>query len=397
MALVLYPYVYMLARSAFIAQGRSMMDAAQILGLNTTQAFFRIALPIARPAIVAGTALALMETLADFGAVSVFNYDTFTTAVYKSWYGLFNLTVAAQLASLLLLFVGLALMAEQVSRGQAKYKFEQRSKEQSCYQLKGARAYLAFGYCFLIVSCAFIIPLGQLVSWSLLATDASFDQRYFGLLRHTLGLGAIAAMITVAVALLLAYGKRLPGSQLSRFCLNLTVHISTLGYALPGSVLAVGIMLGFTLLDQSLVSKWQALMGKQSAPLLVGSLFALVMAYCIRFLAVAFAPVESALERIKDSIVESAQSLGAKHWQIIHRVYLPMLRPGLLTAIILVFVDVMKEMPATLIMRPFAWDTLAVRIYEMTSEGQWEQAALPAVTLVLIGLLPVILLIKRSA
>jgi iron(III) transport system permease protein len=395
MSLVLYPYVYMLARSAFLTQGRGMMDAARILGKTSWQAFFNVAMPIARPAIVAGIALALMETLADFGAVSIFNYDTFTTAIYSAWYGLFNLTVAAQLASLLLLFVALVLFAEQKGRKQARYT-QQNSRNLQLYKLKGWQALSATGFCGLIVLLAFVLPFGQLLIWCIEVAAEELDSRYIGFLFNTLGLGLIAAMVTTVFALLLAYVKRLPAGTVEKRWQNLAVRISTLGYALPGSVLAVGIILSFTFLDQAIMGAVQSALGISIRPLLVGSLFALVLAYSTRFMAVAFAPVEAGFERINPSVIEAAKSLGAKPARLLYQIYMPLLKPGLLTALIIVFVDVMKEMPATLIMRPFGWDTLAVRVYQMTAEGQWERAALPSVTLILLGLIPVFLLIRSS-
>ncbi|MDC1436971.1 iron ABC transporter permease [Gammaproteobacteria bacterium] len=395
LSLVLYPYVYMLARSAFLTQGRSMMDAGRILGKTSWQAFFKVAVPIARPAIVAGIALALMETLADFGAVSIFNYDTFTTAIYSAWYGLFNLAVAAQLASLLLLFVALVLFAEQKGRKKARYT-QHNSRNSQLYKLKGWQALAATGFCSLILLLAFILPFFQLLIWCFEIGAEELDSRYLGFLLNTLGLGLIAAVVTTLFALLLAYVKRLPAGIVEKRWQNIAIRISTLGYALPGSVLAVGIILSFTFLDQAILGAAQSFFGLSIRPVLVGSLFALVLAYSTRFMAVAFAPVESGFERINPKIIEAAKSLGASPARLLQQIYVPLLKPGLLTALIIVFVDVMKEMPATLIMRPFGWDTLAVRIYQMTAEGQWERAALPAVTLILLGLIPVYLLIRNS-
>jgi len=385
-SLVLYPYVYMLARSAFLHQGPAMMDAARILGLNGRQAFFRVALPVARPAIAGGVALALSETLADFGAVSVFNFDTYTTAVYSAWYGLFNLQVAAQLASLLLVFVVVLLALERYSRRQARYH-AQRSTAVPRMQNLGRRAWLATAWCSLVLFLAFIVPAGQLLLWVLETGLADLDSRYLEFFWHTLMLGAMAAVVTAVLALLLGWIKRQSGT--GRWMPG-ALRLATLGYALPGSVLAVGIMLVFTGLDHGL----EYLLGFRL--LLAGSVTALVLAYITRFLAVAHAPVEAGMESIRPSMLEAARSLGASPGRVLRRLAIPALRPALLTALILVFVDVMKEMPATLIVRPFGWDTLAVRIYTMTAEGQWERAALPALTLLLVGLVPVILLVRSS-
>lgn len=392
MASVLYPYVYMLSRSAFLSQGRGLIDAARTLGRSPWQAFWGVALPMARPAIAAGVALALMETLADFGAVAIFNYDTFTTAIYKSWFGFFNLQAAAQLASVLLLFVALALFAEHKARGKGRLH-ETPNQERDRYRLKGAKAGVATFYCLLVFSLTFVVPVGQLLVWLWETGLEDFGRRYWGLITHTFSLGFMAAMLTVSLALLVAFGQRQLGNVNGS---GFAMRIAGLGYALPGTVLAVGIMLSFASLDAWLVAPVRAFLDLPPRQILVGSVAALVLAYCVRFFTVALGPIQSSFERLKPSYQEVAQSLGVGQWQVLKRVYIPMLSPGLFTAVLLVLVDVMKEMPATLLLRPFGWDTLAVRVYEMTSEGEWERAALPALTLVLLSIAPVILMIRRS-
>lgn len=389
--LVLYPYVYMLARSAFLSQSSETLEVARVLGCSSRQAFFRVALPMARPAIAAGVGLALMETLADFGTVAVFNYDTFTTAIYKSWFGFFSLQAAAQLASLLLLFVALTLFAERRSRGHGRVVQGAKLEHVKRYRLSAPLAWAATAYCVLILALAFILPMLQLVDWAIGEGLAQLTPRFASLLFNSLGLAAIAAVLTVVLALLLAFCRRF-----SRGRLGAVFAMAQLGYALPGSVLAVGVMLSFSFIDQHWLLPLQSLLALEPRPLLMGSVLALFVAYWIRFLAVASGPLESALERVKPSLAEVARTLGAGHWRLLREVYLPMLRPGAFTALVLVFVDVMKEMPATLLLRPFGWDTLAVRIFEMTAEGQWQLAALPALTLVLAGLLPVVLSIRAS-
>ncbi len=391
LVLVFYPYVYLLARSAFLAQGKGLMEAARALGQSPWQAFWRVALPMARPAIGAGVALALMETLADFGAVAVFNFDTFTTAIYKTWYGFFSLSSAAQLASLLLVAVMLVLYGERRARGAARAS-DERPRGRALYHLHGLKAWVASGWCLLVFACAFVIPVLQLAVWFWQRGRLDLDERYAGLILHTLYLGGMAALITVAVALLLAFARRLAPTR----SIRAGVSLANLGYALPGSVLAVSIMLAFSYLDRELValSSW---LGGAGKPLLLGSLSALLLAYLVRFIAVAYGPLENSLARIRPSLPEAARSLGVSGPRVFFKVYLPLLLPGTLSAVLLVFVDVLKEMPATLLMRPFGWDTLAVKIFEMTSEGEWARASLPALTLVLVGLLPVIGLIRRSA
>ncbi len=392
MVLVFYPYVYMLTRAAFLTQGRSTLESARILGLGPWSAFWRGVLPMARPAIAAGVALALMETLADFGAVSIFNYDTFTTAIYKAWFGLFSLQAASQLATLLLLFVALALLAERQLRGRARYHDAPHAARQQRFVLAGARAWLATAAASTVFLLAFLLPLLQLVSWAWEVVATDMDARYFALLSHTLFLGVTAALFTVACALLLAFTRRRHNDRMTASAIG----IATLGYALPGSVLAVGIMIAFTGFD-NFVARGAALLGSEwSGRLLGGTVIALLLAYIVRFMAVAYGPIESGLARVHPGLPEAARNLGAAPGEVLRRIYLPLLRPGLLTAALLVLVDVMKEMPATLLLRPFGWDTLAVRIFELTSEGHWERAALPAVTLVLVGLIPVYILVRRT-
>ncbi|MBF0309744.1 MAG: iron ABC transporter permease [Magnetococcales bacterium] len=383
LVLVLYPYVYMLARSAFRQQGQRLLEASRILGRGPWGAFFQAALPMARPAIAVGAALAIMESLADFGAVAVFGFDTFTTAIYKSWFGLFNLNAAAQLASLLLLFAALLLTLERRMRGKGRYHGPDQGGRTRPIRLQGTRAWAASAFCGLVFLLAFLLPMGQLLLWAGRRLTLDLDLRYGQLLLHTLLLGGIAALVTTAAALILGFANRrpVPGGDAA-------VRLATLGYALPGSVLAVGVMLSFTWIDRQL-SGWVP------GLVLTGSVLGLLLAYGVRFLAVAHGPVESGLARIRPSLEEAARTLGARPNALLKDLYLPMLSPSLLTALPLVLVEVMKEMPATLLLRPFGWDTLAVRIFEMTSEGEWERAALPAVTLVLAGLGPVILLVRR--
>lgn len=392
MILVLYPYVYMLARTAFLTQGHKTVEAARMLGLNAWQSFFRVSLPMARPAIVAGTSLALMETLADFGAVSVFNYDTFTTAIYKAWFGLFNLQAASQLASLLLVFVAVALLLEQQLRSRARFDELAVARQQMAIRPGPLRAWLVTGLCLLVFVLAFALPFLQLLSWSWQSLAVELDARYIDLLLHTLLLGLMASLVAVVAAMLLGLANHNRRNPLART----SQRIATMGYALPGSVLAVGIMFSVTGMD-NLLNALQRMLGMQAAgPLLGGTVMVLIIAYMVRFLAVAHGPVDSGLQRIRPGLLDASRSLGCAAGCALWRVYLPLLRPGLLTAALMVLVDVMKEMPITLLLRPYGWDTLAVRIYEMTSEGEWERAALPALTLILLGLLPVILIVRQT-
>ncbi len=393
MTLTLYPYIYMLARNAFLTQGRRAIEAAQSLGHGRLSGFFRVALPMARPWIAGGLALVLMETLADFGTVSIFNYDTFTTAIYKAWFGLFSLSAAAQLASLLVLIVFIVLLIEQQSRSRQRFSQAGRSNVADRIPLRGIQGWMASAYAVLILCIAFIIPVGQLSIWTYQVFGQDFDSRYLAFLSHSVFLGATAALLACGGALILVSASRLRNDLMTR----VTIRLATLGYALPGSVLAVGIFIPLIWIDKQIIGWAKTLFGVEIGFILNGTLLAMLLAYLIRFLAVAHGAVDSAVNRITPSLDETARSLGISGVPLLRKVYLPMLRGGLLTSALLVFVDVMKEMPITLMTRPFGWDTLSVRIFEMTSEGEWERAALPAMALVLTGFIPILLLSRYSS
>lgn len=391
MSLALYPYVYLTARTAFQEQGRNLLEAAQSLGLRRRQAFWRVALPIARPAIVAGVALALMETLADFGTVAIFNYDTFTSAIYKTWFALFSLAGASQLAALLVLFVLTLLWLEHTSRSHTR-AHGQRGSAPLRLPLRPVHASLASLYAGLVFALAFALPLLQLLFWAWSAAGRDLDSRYIGFIWHTLLLAGSGALLVTSVAIILGYAQH----RKPRGWLRLSVRLATLGYALPGAVLAVGFFIPLVFLDNQLLALRQFWGDTNPHYWLQGTLVVMLLAYLARFLAVAFSPIESGFGRITPHLDEAAQSLGATGWVQLRRVHLPLLRGSILAALALTFVDIMKELPITLMTRPFGWDTLAVRVFEMTSEGEWERAALPAVLIALVGLLPVFFLARPA-
>ena len=393
MSLALYPYVYLIAKNAFATQGAIALEAAQSLGLSRWQGFFRVALPMARPWIAAGLMLALMETLADFGTMAIFNYDTFTTAIYKAWYSLFSLPAAAQLASILILFVLVAVVFEQRSRMKMRYGAVGRSTASRRIQLSPMQAAMALLYTSTVLAIAFIIPVTQLALWAREVMDSDLDSRYWSFASHSLLLSGMGALMVVVVALLLAYaGRQRPGA-----IMMWTQRLATLGYAFPGAVLAVGLFIPVAWLDNWLIDTGRAWFGFEGYEILKGTLLVMLLAYLVRFLAVGFGPVDSGLHRITRNVDEAARNLGTGAAGLLARVHLPMLRASLLTAAALAFVDIMKEMPITLMTRPFGWDTLAVRVFEMTSEGEWERAALPSLAIVIAGIIPIILLTWRGA
>ena len=392
MVLAFYPYVYLLARNAFLTQGKRSLEASQSLGLNRIQGFFRVALPMARPWIAGGVMLALMETLADFGTVAVFNYDTFTTAIYKTWFGMFSLPAASQLASLLLVIVFALIVMEQQIRIRMRYAEVKQSARADRIALTGWRSATATALASGTLFFAFLLPIGQLIIWAANSLVQDLDSRYLGFLWHSLLLSTLAALLTCTVALLLVYATRRHPDAATRNA----VRIATLGYALPGTVLAVGMFVPLASLDNWIGEVTLQLFQIETGLMIQGTLAIMLLAYLTRFLAVSHSPIDSAMQRITSSIDEASMSMGINGWMMLRRVHLPILKSGIFTAGALVFVDVMKEMPITLMTRPFGWDTLSVRIFEMTSEGAWEQAALPAVALVVAGLIPIMLFMQQT-
>lgn len=387
MTAVLYPYVYLLARAAFLAQGPELLEIARSLGMRPLPAFFRVVLPAVRPAIIAGVSLALMETLADFGAVSIFGFDTFTTAIYKSWYSLFSLETAAQLASLLLLFVILTLMTERYFRPRHQLD-EKTSRSPQRIKLTSAQAWMATIFCVWVLLLAVVLPMVQLIAWGMGNLGYLLEPEFRSLAIRTFFLGAIAALLVAAIAILCAFASR-------RLKSDVLAETAGLGYALPGSVLAVGIM--FVLGGTDSFWVWMgSMLSLDLKPIFLGSLAGLILAYVIRFFRPGYGAVASGLQRVRHSYIESSALMGVPKSRVFFGVSLPLILPGVLTGALIVFVDVIKEMPASLLLRPFGWDTLAIKIYELTSEGEWQRAGLAALILVLISAIPVVLLIRQS-
>ncbi len=389
---VLYPYVYLLARTAFIERASGMLEAARTLGMGPWRAFFSVSLPLARPAIVAGIALALMETLADYGTVAYFAVNTFTTGIYRAWFSLGDRVAAAQLAAMLLGFVLFLLMAERFSRGRARYhNTTGRNRPMVGAQLGGIKALAAILACALPLCLGFVLPAGLLLKMALTEGDAQFGQRFLMLSRNSFVLAGLTACIGVLLALLMAYGARLAKSNFA----NGLNRVVGLGYAVPGAVIAVGVLIPVTRLDNWLSGQWQLWFGYNPGLLLTGGIAAVIYAYLVRFLAVALHTVESSLAKVTSSMDDAARSLGLGQGETLRRVHAPMLRGSLFTAGLLVFVDVMKELPATLVMRPFNFDTLATQAYTLASDERLAEASTAALAIVGVGLLPLIALSRQ--
>jgi len=386
-AMVLYPYVYLLARNAFLERSPRMWDAARTLGLGPWRAFVKVSLPLARPAAVAGIALALMETLADYGAVAYFGVPTLTTGIYKSWYTFSDRTAAAQLAAVLLLAVTVLMLLEQKSRGRARYyAVGSRTKMQLPMPLRGSRGWGATLFCAVPVLLGFVIPLAILLRLMLREDEVAFSARYVEWLNNSVLLAGVTAFIAVLICILLAYAARVTKSPLQAAC----NRVVSMGYAVPGAVIAVGILIPLSRLDA-----WGAERGVGF--LLTGSVVALVYAYLVRFLAVSYQSVQAGLVKITPSMDASARTLGHGLGAMLLRVHAPLLWRSVLTAGLLVFVDVVKELPATLTVRPFNFDTLAVITHQLASDERLGEAALPAFTIVMIAFVPVIVLARAIA
>jgi iron(III) transport system permease protein len=386
--LVLYPYVFLLARAAFLEQSVCVLEASRTLGSRPWRSFLRVALPLARPAIAAGVALALMEALADFGTVQYFGIQTFTTAIYRTWFGMGDRVAAAQLASFLLAFVLALLVLERASRGQARvHQTSRRHREIRPLRLRGLRAAVAALVCALPVVLGFVVPVAILVDLHVTNGDV-IGAAFATLAANSLLLAALAAILTVAAALVLGYGLR---RARDRWTLA-AIRFATMGYAIPGTVIAVGVVIWLGRFDNALDAWLGAMFGVSSGLLLSGSIVALLFAYLVRFLSVAVSAVDTGLGRITPSMDDAARTLGAAPLRVLGRVHAPMMRGSVLTAATLVFVDVLKELPATLLVRPFNFETLAVHVYSLASDERLAQAATSALAIVLVGLAPVAIL-----
>jgi iron(III) transport system permease protein len=391
LSLVLYPYVYMMARAAFLEQSMGVLEVSRTLGSTPLNGFFRVALPLARPAIVTGLSLALMETLADFGTVSFFGIGTFTTGIFRTWFGVGDGTTASQLSAMLLMFVFALIMLERWSRKRAKYHHtSQKHSAIKRFQLKGKAVFFAWLACFLPVFFGFVLPALQLLYSVFTTADKTIDVSFFSLTLNTMLLAIAASLIAVSIALLLAYGKRLYKTPVIRA----SVSIASLGYAVPGTVIAVGVMTPFALMDRAIHDWMKTNFDITTGLFLSGTVFALLFAYTVRFLAVSVNAIESGLGKIKPTMDDAGRSMGLSPIAVLRKIHMPLMRGTVLTALLLVFVDVLKELPATLILRPFNFNTLAVRAHELAADERLADAATPALMIVLVGIIPVILLSK---
>ena len=388
LSFALYPYVYIVARTAFHDLSRSAIEAGRLAGYGAFGAFARVAVPLARPAIAAGTALALMETLADFGTVSYFGIEVFTTGIFKAWLSMGDTVAAAQLSACLLGFVAVLLALERANRGRAAYHGPAPRRARP-HALHGAKALLAFVACAAPAVFGFALP-ALLLGW--LAWGETMSAARLGmLLADSFTIAALTAFVAVGAALLMAYAARMTRNPL----VLAGNRLAGLGYAVPGAVIAVGVLVPLGRLDNALANWVEHALGVKTGLLLTGTVVALVYAYLVRLLAVALQTTNAGLAKITPSMEHAARSLGATPAQALARVHAPLLAPSLATAALLVFVDVLKELPATFALRPFNFDTLAVEAYNLAKDERLAEAAAPSLAIVAAGLLPVIYVSKR--
>ncbi|TVR63812.1 MAG: iron ABC transporter permease [Gemmatimonadales bacterium] len=389
LSLVLYPYVYLITRASFLKQSGGILETSRILGKSGWASFRQVALPMARPAVVAGVTLVLMEVLNEYGAVKYFGVSTFTTGIFRAWFSLGDTPSAIRLSACLLAFVFLLILAERAQRGRARFDHgSSRFRPVAPFRLRGARAWLATGACTVPVVLGFVVPVGQLLVWTAEVVPEALDRRFLWLALNSFGLALVSALIAVAAALIIVYSVRLSPTPL----LRLASRASSLGYSIPGAVIAVGVLVPFIWVDRRLLELLAPITGSGVGLLLTGTVAALVFAYVVRFLAVALNPVDSGFERICGNLDETSRSLGSPPLRTLRRVNVPLLKGTLLSAGLLVFVDVLKELPLTLILRPFDFDTLATRAFQLAMDEQVAESALPALLIVMVGLLPVVLI-----
>ena len=389
LSLTLYPYVYMLARAAFLAQSICVIEAARVLGRSAWSSFVTVALPLARPAIVVGVVIALMETLNDFGTIDFFAVHTLTAGVFNVWLGMGNAGGAAQIALTMLAVVIALLVIERYSRRRQRFHdTTNRYQELPGYDLGPMAKTGALAICILPIVLGFVVPSLVLIYYSVGYFDQSWTPDFFEFAGNSLLVSGLATALAVGCALFMAYALRLFPQPFLKFF----VRLSSVGYAVPGAVLAIGVLIPFARFDNALDAVMRDTFGISTGLLLSGTVFALVFAYAVRFMAVSYGSIEAALGKVRPSMDDAARTLGESPWGTLKRIHFPMVRGGILAASVLVFVDGMKELPATLILRPFNFDTLATHVYQFAKDEMIEQAALGALTIVLVGVVPVIML-----
>ena len=388
LSVCLYPYVYLLSYSSFKEQSYCAIEVGKSLGLSDKELFSRVSIPLARPGIIAGVSLVVMESLAEFGTMDYYGVRTFTTGIYRTWFAFGDETSALHLASILLTFVFIIIIIEKFSRGKSQYvNTSQKSKKIKARDLNGIYGIYACLWCLLFTLLGFILPVIQLLFWLSETYSYIFEDYYIQVIKNTVSIATVASIIIVLISIYSSYINR----ATDNLYIKSSLKIFTLGYSIPGVVIAVGIIIPLTMVDN-----FQARIFGSPLYYLSGSFFALVLCYLVRFSTISYNATESGLGKIKKNIDLTVQSFGLSNFSILKKVHMPIMKTTLITSFILVFVDIVKELPATLILRPFNFDTLAINIYELASSEQLSYIASPSLILILISLIPVILLIRKN-
>ena len=390
MSLVLYPYVYLITKASLINQSSNTLESARTLGSNSFGLFFKVGIPLSRPAIIAGSTLAIMEAISDYGAVNHYGVDTFTIGIFRTWNGLGDQAVSAKLAAILMLFVLVIIVMERSLRG--KRKFDTSGKQNrpiSKIKLKNSKGIFAFLVCFIPVFFGFILPFMQMFIWSVRYFTDVVDDEFLSLMFNSFSLAGISSLIAIILSLFITFNTRNKPS----FNNKAIQSISMLGYSIPGAVIAVGVLIVLGYLDRQLIELLRSF-EINTGLIIGGTIIALIYGYVVRFMAISTNSMESGYEKIPKSVDEVALTLGSSKNDILKRLHLKLLKPSILAGALIVFVEVLKELPATLILRPFNFDTLAIYALELVSQEQLQESAVPSLALVLIGMGPIILLMK---
>jgi iron(III) transport system permease protein len=391
LGLALYPYVYVAARAAFLRQAGSLLEVSRMLGCTRAEAFRRVVLPLARPAIAIGLILVLMETLADFGAVAMLGVQTFTTGIYRAWFSMGDRVAASQLGTMLIGFVLLLVLTERLLRRGQTFNPSAEDRFDARETLAGWRAGLAVAACLVPLGLGFVLPVGRLVWMTFDVPSFIGVGRFLELIGNTVTVAGITALLAVLIGLVIVYATRIA----RRRTVTAAATLAGMGYALPGPIIAIGTLIPLATFDNALDAWFRAAFGISTGLLLTGSIAALIFAYLVRFMAMSLGNIEAGFAKIRPSLDDAASVLGSSTWARLKRLHIPLLGPAMGSAAILIFVDTMKELPATLVLRPFDFNTLAVRIYDLARDERYAEAALPALVLVLVGLIPVYILTRR--
>ncbi|GIM28853.1 hypothetical protein CPJCM30710_15190 [Clostridium polyendosporum] len=387
----LFPYVYMITRSFLEKQSAALIENARLLGRGSIDIFIHVILPVSRGAIVGGTSLVLLEVLNDYGVVSYFGVQTFSTAIFKTWFSMGDTGTAVKLASILMSAVFIILIVEKWLRGRKKYSYT-TAKVRSIVriELKGIKAVGAFFYCFTILSMGFIIPLMQLSHWSILTYKKILNVKFIGLMFNSIWLAVAASVLIIGMSVVIANYCRMN----NKWTAKVFSKISILGYSIPGAVIAIGVILFFISIDRKMLWLYKAIDPSSKTLVLSTSIFMLIFAYTIRFLAIGYQSIESGFDKIGMRFFEASRTLGNSVTKTFFKVDLPMMKPALISGFALVFVDIVKELPLTLILRPFNFNTLATKTYEYASDEMIHEASIPALIIILVSIISVYLLYR---